>query len=280
MENMYLKQKQHQNIHIDAKNQLRPQCLRLFSCKAQHLCFILLCTSFLVLGALPFGACGTVTQSVLLPLHYTNAPTNLTNNEGWQIQLTQATLSIGVIRCLKGKPAYSMLAPQMGWFPINRAAFAHPGHYLSEGVKAEFLFSKPLDLLKTKEAFIGHLRGFTGHYGSIEVEFSENDKLHLEGTAVKGDQSVRFAFDLAPGAFTVKGIDFRHKVTLAAPTVHMRLSMVQLFQWVHFSQFKRSDAGATPSQSVQNVLRKALRSNALYQLKAESKGQTNTPEKS
>lgn len=225
----------------------------------------------LCLGLVPCAACSYVRiQSVQLPLHYSNAPTTLTNNAGWQVTLRKATLSIGAIRCLSGKPAYSMRLPAplplLRWLG-PREAHAHPGHYQAQSVKAELLLSRALDLIAPKEAQIGVLQGFTGWYGSAEIEYSATDTLRLEGSASKEGQEHDFAFSLAPGKQLVTGISFTHEVTAQAPALQMRLDMPRLFAWVDFTQFKAGNT--TPDEVTQNILRKALHSNTLYQIKTK-----------
>jgi hypothetical protein len=209
---------------------------------------------------------------VFLPLHYKNAAKAFSHSSGWKLELSEARMTLGAIRCRAGEPAYSLLLPAM-YVPVlgMKNAYAHPGHYLPEGVTAELIITEKLDLLARSQSFFGLMHGFTGQYGSMEVEFSDQHQLSVKGAATKGSQFIRFAFVLKPGAYTVGGIPFSHNVDGSLYEIMMSVSMERLFAWVVFASFDQTTSPAVPDQGSMNALKKALKSNALYQFTLKEK---------
>lgn len=224
---------------------------------------------FLVLGLVPFKGCGDGTKPVVLPLHYQPTDSSFTSATGWDVSLTKASLSFQAIRFLEGEAGYAELIPK-ALEPFrklfSKEAMAHPGHYLEEGVKAELIYQKKLNLLGKELSHVGDMRGFTGLYDSAELEFAASDSLQLEGKASKDGKEITFATQISLGKRSIKGIRFVREVTVEGGKVHMELPLKVFFQWIDFSKFTQGKEAYSPDTASQNILRKAALNNANYKI--------------
>jgi hypothetical protein len=165
-----------------------------------------------LIAALTLASCGgsTAEQLTSFSVSIVTPAGPIVADDGFAIELEQATLQLAAVRFYSGEPLFSsrlrapfrfgsLLAAALCPFGGSNTAHAHPGHYQEGSALAELLHPVSVDLLATKPIDIGQANGVTGTYRSMKIVLgakSGSPTLRIGGVAKLGAKSVRFAADL------------------------------------------------------------------------------------
>ncbi|MBK8252035.1 MAG: hypothetical protein IPK82_05140 [Polyangiaceae bacterium] len=208
------------------------------------------------------------------------------NDHGWQIQFTQAYLSVGALYYFTGPPvvAHNNSLPHWKGFLTIPTAHAHPGHYSEGDALGEMVEPQTINLLDPD--FLAPSEAVTGHYESARFTFQnppegelapmlESHVILIEGQASKENVTISFRATAdesdilnADGnpfvegcVFKVVDIESSGKVTL---TIHPEV----WFDQVDFSLVSPSENGEpvnlTPGEIPHKAFVRGLKKGTAY----------------
>lgn len=155
-----------------------------------------------VLLLLSCGENSTTGKQVVLHTKLTSdltAERSFVTDYGWNVTLTQASISTGPLYYFDGEPAFTRRAPSFfeALKPIQ-TAYAHPGHYAPGNAVGQMLQPQTFDLLASGPFAMNDGVGVTGPVRSATFSFSAPDRGHaavLSGSAERDGGTVYFTFE-------------------------------------------------------------------------------------
>jgi hypothetical protein len=126
-----------------------------------------------------------------------------------------------------------------GW--LIGSAWAHPGHYVAGAALGELLQPVEVDLLAPETPW-GDAAAVTGTYGSAQATLGAKG-FRLQGSAVKGAQTVVFDTGDVMSSTAIEGIPFAHVMDTSGGQVRIAVDLAAILSRVDFAQV---GAGASP----------------------------------
>lgn len=203
------------------------------------------------------SAPGRVTLPLLLE---SDGASDLLTDSGYTVQLDQANLTLGAVRCYAGEPLFSRLWRAVA---VGRA-WAHPGHYQQGEALAEWLDGASVDLTAAATS-LGTLAGVTGAYNSAQLLL---ERAEVRGSASDGARTVRFVATVAT-ALDVQGIAVADGGLSVTTTTTGLVLRVTPQQWVRTIDFAALPDGTrwtelTPDSQAYNALYRGIYNTSAY----------------
>lgn len=146
------------------------------------------------------GANSTTGKQVVLHTRLTSdLDGGFVTASGWNVSLTQATLSTGPLYYFDGEPAFTRAPRRFFEFlkPIQ-TAYAHPGHYVPGNAVGQMLVPQTFDLMAAGPFTMADGTGLTGPVRSATFSFSQDDAgvaARISGSAERDGGTVYFTFE-------------------------------------------------------------------------------------
>jgi hypothetical protein len=128
-----------------------------------------------------------------------DAGVSFVTDYGWNVTLTQASLTAGPFYYFDGEPAFTRAPRRLFEFlkPIQ-TAYAHPGHYTPGNAVGQMLEPQTFDLMKAGPFAMADGTGITGAVRSATFSFSAPDggsAAMVSGSAERDGGTVYFTFE-------------------------------------------------------------------------------------
>lgn len=222
------------------------------------------------LALLYCAACGTDTgrERVFFDLRIGGvAEETMTTSAGYDVQLTEAHLSLQRVEFFEGEPLFSLRSSERWsrWLGI-RTAHAHPGHFQEGEALADALQPVVVDLLGSAPATIPG-DGVTGSYRSARIAIAPDASLDgnsvvVEGTASRGSEVFEFRGRLAIEE-SVTGIAVGYEVDTDRGEFQMEVDLERWFDRIEFDELGTS-VDMTPDGQPHNALLRGIRNTSAY----------------
>lgn len=185
----------------------------------------------IAIGAAASAACGdadTGRGRTAFDLQIAQAATTFTTSAGYDVQLSEARISIQRVEFFEGDPLFTRRASP--WPQLIASAYAHPGHYQEGEALADVLTPLVVDLTGDPTTSAPG-NGVTGEYRSARITLAPDPTLDgatvsAAGTATKSGVSTTFSGTLAldeavTGIAVLQSVDVaqgRFTLTVEVPT--------------------------------------------------------------
>lgn len=202
------------------------------------------------------GANSTTGKQVVLHTRLTSdLDGGFVTASGWNVTLTEATLSTGPLYYFDGEPAFTRAPRRRFEFlkPIQ-TAYAHPGHYVPGNAVGQMLVPQTFDLMAAGPFAMADGTGLTGPVRSATFSFSQDDAgvaARVSGSAERDGGTVYFTFeatlaDLERSASDaqISGCTFAEDVIDGDETVLVTVKPRVWFNLVDFAQVAPGTADA------------------------------------